>query len=121
MYATISDLIGNKLKSVVVSEDDTEIIFTCEDGRQFRMYHEQDCCECVYVESITGNLEDLVGSCILLATDRTNRNENDEDCCDESITWTFYDIATAKGHVSIRWYGASNGYYSEDVDFELIQ
>jgi hypothetical protein len=37
---------------------------------------------------------------------------------DESYTWTFYNFATFKGFVTVRFYGSSNGYYSEEVSFK---
>lgn len=72
----------------------------------------------MYIESIVGNLEDIVGSEILMA-EEVNNTDHDEEPLNEkaiSYTWTFYKIATIKGYVTIRWYGESNSCYSEKAD-----
>lgn len=108
--ADVSDLTGVVLASVKVN--DYMVIFTAENGRSWIMHHHQDCCESVTVESVCGDIQDLVGTPIILAEEVTNP----EPTTDEG-TWTFYKFATRKGFVDIRWYGISNGYYSESVDF----
>lgn len=120
-----SELIGKTLKEIRGAVGDDRLEFICEDGSVYAMWHGQDCCEDVTIESIVGDLADLIGSPILKAEEATSENEDPagyttEDTYRESFTWTFYKLATLKGYVDIRWYGTSNGYYSESVDFNRI-
>ena len=90
------------------------------DTVRYTLYHSQDCCESVYVEEIIGDLEDLENLPLLIAREDTNA-EDPGTCDGESYTWTFYNFATYKGYVTIRFLGESNGYYSEGVDFARIK
>ena len=114
-------IVGVILSAVTLSNN-AEIIFTAKDGRKWLMYHKQDCCESVEIESIVGNLQDLIGTPILIAEEVTSDKnpEGIEKGYQDSFTWTFYKFATVRGYVDIRWYGESNGYYYESVDFELL-
>lgn len=118
-YKNVSDLIGKTITSIK-NKDNEELIFHTQDGLTFKMYHEQDCCEDVHIEDICGDLSNLIGSPIVMAEESTNEDNPKNAEWDESFTWTFYKFATAKGYVTIRWYGTSNGYYSESVDFVEI-
>lgn len=127
-----SDLLGKTLTQIVLAEDKETVEFFTADGQTYRQFHCQDCCEGVSVEEIVGDLADLIGTPILQAEEVTHTGD-DGDSSDwpegvekegryfESYTWTFYKLATIKGSVTIRWFGSSNGYYSESVDFALIE
>ncbi len=120
-------LVGKTLKAVHVSDTDSTITFTVDDEESYVMQHDQDCCEHVYVESIVGDLNDLIGSPIVQAEESSSdkdpedvKTEEVDGYGDGSQTWTFYRLATVKGSVVIRWYGSSNGYYSESVSFTKL-
>jgi hypothetical protein len=114
-YKDIPELVGKTLTSIKSESD--EIVFNCATGESYKMYHQQDCCESVGLEDIDGDILDLIGSPILEASERSENDTRKETTKYGTGTWTFYVIRTVKASVTIRWYGSSNGYYSESVDF----
>jgi hypothetical protein len=117
------DLQGNIFTSIIRTDDaqqlsgqynnSDQILFTDSSGCRYLMLYFEDCCAGVGIEDITGDLNDLLDSPILLAEEVC---EDAEDGA-ESSAWTFYKLVTNKGSVTIRWYGSSNGYYSETASF----
>ncbi len=128
MENKIEELINKTLVDIKQTND--EIYFETSEGDIYKMYHSQDCCEQVNIDDIVGDLDDLIGSPITMAEESTSNDakttvydegtNNEWSYTDESATWTFYRLATIKGYVNIKWYGSSNGYYSESVDFIKI-
>lgn len=118
---TIDDIRGKTFTKVYVTDDKSELIFE-NDEFKFTFYHEEDCCECVQVEDIVGDLDDLVGRPIDIVEVSQYEKVTPEGVTPpehpDSFTWTFYKFATIKGWVDVRWLGESNGYYSESVDFK---
>jgi len=104
------------LENITVNKENDEIVFQEVNGPSWKMYHDQECCESVYIKEIVGDLADLIGSPLLMAEETSNKFDED----DGTNTWTFYKFATIKGAVTISWYGASNGYYSENVEITKI-
>ncbi len=123
-YKNISILKGQRLKNIQVIKDiinGDSIVFFTQEGKRYKMYHSQDCCENVSIEDINGELGNLIGAPLTICEESSSSKGDDgspeigEDV--DSCTWTFYRFGTYRGFVTIRWYGESNGYYSESVDF----
>lgn len=120
-YKNVDVLVGKTLSNIE-KKSDRELILVTTENKIYKMLHFQDCCERVYIEDIIGELDDLLYSPLTMAEEVTERSRviDDDGDDDGSQTWTFYKFATNKGYVTIRWYGSSNGYYSESVSFIKI-
>jgi hypothetical protein len=114
----LQEMVGRTFNEITGEFNNSEICFKSTDGFTFKFYHEQACCENVFLEDITGNLNDLLNTPILLAEERCNEDNPPSKYID-SHTWTFYEFRTIKGSVTLRWLGESNGYYSESVDLKI--
>jgi hypothetical protein len=95
-----------------VYQEGVEELHFVNNENHFVLYHAQDCCEEVTIEDICGDLSDLENTPLRYVNEVTNEAEGLDG------TWTFYTLQTLKGSVTVRWFGQSNGYYSESVDFE---
>lgn len=125
--STIADMVGLTMKRIAgATVGSEEIRFRTSCGREFVFWYEHDCCASCNVEDIAGDIDDLVGSPLVMAEEVASLDGFDEktgksgDYEEESFTWTFYKFATVKGYVTVRWYGSSNGYYSESVSFREV-
>src|SRR5687768_11709096 len=100
-------LIGQTFTNIRQGEHGgNDAIFFIKDGvNKYVLYHDQNCCENVSIDDISGDLQDLVGSPITLAEESTSTDNPKEDdgYVDESHTWTFYRFATVKGYVNIKF------------------
>lgn len=117
-----SELKGKTLTKIEGMEVDCSLVkFSCSDGSEYLMYHDQDCCESVGINDVEGDVSDIIGLPVVIA-EEVSSEDYPAPSGDyvESYTWTFYRISTQKGMVVLRWLGESNGYYSESVSFAKI-
>ena len=118
----MDELCGRTFKEVV--RDGDRIIFK-NDTTMYVLERQRDCCAQAWLEDINGDLEDLQGVPIAEAYRSTNKDDAPPPGRESqgSHTWTFTRIRTIKGTVVIRFFGTSNGYYSESAElrqYELL-
>lgn len=104
-------LIGRVMTDIVVYNDKAEVAFEMSDRRTYKVFHEHELCEEVYIEDIDGDLYDLIGSPLLLAESGFGDLELDH----KEGTWTTYKFATKHGSVTVRWVGIDCGTCTEVV------
>ena len=127
MCQVLDCFVGQRIIKVETQSDKSydpdrvsRIYFYCESGDVYEMYHNQDCCEDVYLEEGKEDLGKLLGEEILTAEVSTN--------CDglngihyEKELWTYYKFTTSKGYIDLRWFGKSDGYYAVDVNIRQLR
>jgi len=115
LYPDFSELKGKTLEAILRNGD--EVYLQTTDGQTYRLYHEQDWCESVYLADVSGDPATLLGEEILVAEERTKSGQG---MYGESFTYTFYNLQTMHGDLTLRWNGSSNGYYSESVGVQCM-
>lgn len=120
---SLNELIGKRIKTIKGLEKlSEEVRILTEDGNEYLFYHQQDCCESVSLADFELSAKILEGATIISAEVVTNSSNESEEVYEssDSWTWSFYKIETDKGGLWMRWFGESNGYYSEEVTFVWV-
>lgn len=114
---------GLIVTNIDISDDD--ILITTEGNNQFRFYHDQECCESVYIYDCNDDLKVLENKKLESVFYDCIHNVDPDDITNsdqyrESFTWTNVYFVTNEKTVCVRWYGESNGYYNETIDIQEI-
>jgi len=117
MKVTKLPILGQVIKRIIIGEDKSFILFFMINGDVWEMYHDQNCCEVVEIDDIEGEIQKLRNSYLTQAEKVTERGLQPKGDERDEGTWTFYKLATEKEYVTIKWFGLSNGWYSEEVSF----
>lgn len=108
--------ITGKITKVIKDEADEWVALVLETGEIYVAFHEQDCCEHVWITDY-GDIESAVGEHLMqlgsVSSDGGEELPDDQG----SHTWTFVNVRTDKDAYQLRFYGTSNGYYSEDAQW----
>lgn len=117
----MGELLGKTLVSIKKHDDfgdhGVSVTFATSEGDEYVMQHHQDCCESVWLEDVVGEFDDLLGSPLLVSEEVSSAEPPPAEYTrSDSYTWTYYNMATIKGSVQFRWFGTSNGYYSERAE-----
>lgn len=107
----------NQIEAVAVHND---VLYLCTRQAIFAIRHEQDCCEDVWFVDGEEDISDMVGDYLVKIRIDVSPQDRDSNRIDECSTWTFVTIQTLRNSYSFRWYGESNGYYSETVQLDDI-
>jgi len=114
-YCQIEDMVGLVFTRVVSNSESVTFYLTQDD--YFVLKHLQNCCECVWLEDVCGDLTDLENTPMVVAEELSSHPDYQDENTDYGIQeWTFYNFRTNKGTVSLRFCGTSNGYYSVGVN-----
>lgn len=100
-------LMGKTVDLISIEEDEAK--FSCGQ-EEFKIYHEQDCCESVSIADNEVNIPNTPFIILNLTIDN-EIGESDYEVTEKTI----YHFETNKGKFDLEWNGSSNGYYGTSV------
>lgn len=119
--STFKNLVGKRINGIFLGNDNWTVVFRTVDGKWLRYDTENDCCNSVWfnhvsgVDILTNNSFDLLrGAVVLEVEDKDWNNVNSADEWDviEDICFT---LRTDRGYIDLEVRNSHNGYYGGRV------
>jgi len=96
------------------------VVFFLSDGSILQIAYHHDCCASCSILDMDCEDSDFINQKILSLEIVESEDPPPGDYTPDSYTWSFVKFSTTKGHFTMRWYGESNGYYSESPTIQAI-
>jgi hypothetical protein len=122
---TFEELHGHRINGIFTANDRWALVFRTTEGKWFRWNTENDCCNEVWFNHITGvncvgdgNVFDLLRGALVLDSEDKGWNDNREgEDGYEVVQEGFWTIHTDRGYIDIEVRNSHNGYYGGSVRF----
>jgi hypothetical protein len=114
-YLYDEQIIVGKTVKYTENINNEKLLLYFTDGSSCKFYHIYDCSEYVYIED-SDDLSLLEGVTLTGIT----KEKSDKLTLNGLSTLTKLEFINEKRTVKVTWLGESNGYYSEDVDFQFF-
>jgi hypothetical protein len=120
------NLVGERINSILLRDDNQRIVFRTIEGREFRYYTSGDCCNTVWINHVTGvsilgegNTFDLLRGALVTGSEDKGwgPNRSDEDEWDV-IQDGFFTLKTDRGYIDFEVRNSHNGYYGGSFEFD---
>ena len=117
------DLIGRRINGMFLGNDGWTLAFRTTDGQWFRYDTDNDCCNSVWVNHVTGvniigeanNSFDIIRGALVVSAEDKGWGENRSDDEYEVVQDGFWTIRTDRGYIDIEVRNSHNGYYGGHV------
>jgi len=118
-------LVGKRINGLFIGNDKWTLVFRDIQGRRYRFNTENDCCNSVWFNHVSGvnilgegNSFDLLRGAEVLAVESKGWGDNrsDEDG-HEVVQDAFWTIRTDRGYIDLEVRNSHNGYYGGSVSY----
>ena len=119
------NLIGHRINGIFTADHNQRLIFRTTEGKYFEYVTENDCCNSVWVNHLSGtqclgdpkNSFDLLRGAIVLGAEDKGWGENrDNEEGYDVVQDGFWTIHTDRGYIDVEVRNSHNGYYGGTFD-----